>query len=95
MYRSLFNTITDQELPFNEDFDKQYASFGSAETDVYKVKEFYDAWQSFSTSITFDYLNKFDIRMAPNRRVVRLMQKENDKIKQEAKKVRNSQVQVN
>ncbi|XP_017492468.1 PREDICTED: dnaJ homolog subfamily C member 21-like [Rhagoletis zephyria] len=103
VYRNLFDEILDVEEPHKASFaelaksknddDDKYPRFGNSTTDVAEVKAFYDRWLAFSTAISFAHLNKYDIREAPNRRVVRLMEKENKKIRDEAKKNRNSLVQ--
>lgn len=102
VYRDLFDEILEVETPHRGDGDKkndsdssdEYPRFGNSKTDVSEVKAFYDRWQAFSTAISFAHLDKYDIRDAPNRRVVRLMEKENKKIRDEAKKNRNSLIQV-
>lgn len=106
VYRKLFDEILDVEEPHRAssaessgaknklDEEDKYPRFGNSKTDVAEVKAFYDRWQAFSTAISFAHLDKYDIREAPNRRVVRLMEKENKKIRDEAKKNRNSSIQV-
>ena len=96
VYRKLFDEIIDMEAPYKDPQNEfEYPRFGNSKTDLESVKHFFDIWQSFSTAITFSNLDKFDIREAPNRRIVRLMEKENKKLRDDAKKNRNSVIQVN
>ena len=95
VYRNFFNQILEQEMPHKDKkVDFEYPSFGTSNTDLNEVKRLYDIWQSFSTSISFAHLDRHDIRQAPNRRIVRLMEKENNKIREEARKNRNVEIQV-
>lgn len=95
VYSKLIDQIIEQESPhLNAKDCFEYPRFGDSHTELDSVKQFYDVWQGFTTSIPFVHLNKYDIREAPNRKVVRLMEKENKKIRDEAKKERNSEVQV-
>ena len=68
--------------------------FGDSKTELLDAKRFYDAWLAFQSTIKFTSLNKYDIRDAENRRVVRLMEKENAKIRDKARKERNKKVKV-
>uniref|UniRef100_A0A914S2E5 Zuotin-like zuotin homology domain-containing protein n=1 Tax=Parascaris equorum TaxID=6256 RepID=A0A914S2E5_PAREQ len=56
------------------------------------VGPFYGFWQSFSTARSFVWLDKYDIREARNRYVVRAMEKENKKLRDAGKKERNEQI---
>ncbi|VDM50525.1 unnamed protein product [Toxocara canis] len=56
------------------------------------VGPFYGFWQSFSTARSFTWLDKYDIRDAPNRYVVRAMEKENKKLRDAGKKERNEEI---
>jgi len=95
VYCALFDEIIEKEAPYKDaDQEYDYPRFGNSKTDLENVKQFYDMWQSFSTAFNFAHMDKYDIREAPNRRVVRLMEKENKKIRDAAKKNRNSLIQV-
>lgn len=95
VYCQLFDQIIEKEAPFKDvENEYDYPRFGNSKTELESVKQFYDAWQSFSTAFNFAHLNKHDIRDAPNRRIVRLMEKENKKLRDEAKKNRNTLIQV-
>ncbi|KAG9250133.1 meiotically up-regulated protein [Emericellopsis atlantica] len=62
-----------------------FPSFGSAE-DEYEssVKAFYAGWSGFSTRKSFAWFDKYRLSDAPDRRVRRLMEKENKKIRDDA-----------
>lgn len=56
------------------------------------VRPFYAFWSGFCTNLTFDHLDKYNTTEAENRRILRAMEKENRKLKDQAKKERNSTV---
>ncbi|KAI6779683.1 uncharacterized protein J7T54_007727 [Emericellopsis cladophorae] len=62
-----------------------FPTFGSAE-DEYEssVKAFYAGWSGFSTRKSFAWFDKYRLSDAPDRRVRRLMEKENKKIRDDA-----------
>ncbi|KAJ4164106.1 hypothetical protein LMH87_005792 [Akanthomyces muscarius] len=70
-----------------------YPTFGQAE-DTYEqvVKPFYAAWASFVTRKTFAWKDKYRISDAPDRRVRRLMEKENKKLREDAAREFNDAV---
>lgn len=98
VYREFFDRIIDQEQPHRyarKSTGEDYPRFGCGHTEWSEVKYFYDRWQSFVTAIRFAHLDPHDVRQAPNRRVLRLMEKENNKVRDEARKKRNTQIQAN
>ena len=56
--------------------------------------QFYGYWQSYYTSKTYEWEDKFDLRDAPNRRVQRAMEKENKKAREAVKRERNETIRV-
>lgn len=70
-----------------------YPTFGQAE-DTYEqvVKPFYAAWASFVTRKTFAWKDKYRLSDAPDRRVRRLMEKENKKLREDAAREFNDAV---
>lgn len=62
----------------------QYPEFGGAE-DSYEevVRPFYATWMGFTTRKTFSWLNTYKYAEAPDRRVRRLMEKENKRLRDE------------
>jgi DnaJ family protein A protein 5 len=62
-----------------------YPTFGSSDDDYESiVKPFYAAWASFSTVKSFSWKDKYRLSDAPDRRVRRLMEKENRKCRDDA-----------
>lgn len=67
-----------QQLP------AEYPAFGSAKDDYDSVaKPFYSSWSSFSTKKSFSWKDKYRLSEAPDRRIRRLMEKENKKLREE------------
>ena len=61
-----------------------YPPFGKAKDDYNSVaKPFYNEWSGFSTKKTFSWRDKYRLQEAPDRRVRRLMEKENKKFRDE------------
>jgi DnaJ family protein A protein 5 len=85
--RSLFTTIADEEITVCEWENLQiveYPDFGSAR-DSYEdvVKPFYAAWAGFSTKKSFSWCDVHNYVDAPDRRIRRLMEKENKRLRDE------------
>lgn len=62
-----------------------FPSFGYAEDDFKTtIRLFYATWNSFSTRKPFSWTEKYRLSDAPDRRVRRMMEKENRRIREEA-----------
>uniref|UniRef100_A0A069DV41 DnaJ homolog subfamily C member 21 n=1 Tax=Panstrongylus megistus TaxID=65343 RepID=A0A069DV41_9HEMI len=97
VYSEVFNKISaeDSEFEINADSDFEIPVFGNSKSSYEEVVHpFYSYWQSYSTKKPYSWLDKYDIRDAPNRRVLRLMEKENKKIRDKARKERNEEVRA-
>nr|XP_033340230.1 dnaJ homolog subfamily C member 21 [Megalopta genalis] len=95
IYRNVFDKLTTEDAEFAKegDSDEEIPHFGSSQSSYEEVvHNFYAYWQSYNTKKSFAWLDPYDIRGAPNRRVVRLIEKENKKIREKAKRERNEQV---
>ncbi|KAH6890993.1 hypothetical protein B0T10DRAFT_299480 [Thelonectria olida] len=70
----------------HDDIDiPEYPTFGSSDDDYEAVvKPFYAAWAGFSTAKSFAWKDKYRLSDAPDRRVRRLMEKENKKMREDA-----------
>ncbi|RGP59863.1 DNAj like subfamily a member 5 [Fusarium sporotrichioides] len=70
----------------NNDLDvRDYPTFGSSDDDYENVvKPFYNSWAGFSTVKSFGWKDKYRLSDAPDRRVRRLMEKENKKMRDDA-----------
>lgn len=58
---------------------KEAPRFGDAESNKEEVYAFYKHWETFATNKQFAYVDPYDPRQAPNRRVKRLIEAENQK----------------
>nr|XP_039249682.1 dnaJ homolog subfamily C member 21-like [Styela clava] len=96
VYRDVFIKINSEDEPFrsdgsdNEDNMPVFGDGNSNYDDV--VHSFYSSWQAYSTSMSFVWVNRYDVKEAPNRRVARIIEKENKKERDKHKKVRNELV---
>lgn len=71
----------------------EYPTFGSSDDDYETVvKPFYSAWSGFSTMKSFSWKDKYRLSDAPDRRVRRLMEKENKKLREDAAREFNDAV---
>ncbi|KAL1844135.1 hypothetical protein VTJ49DRAFT_4987 [Mycothermus thermophilus] len=62
----------------------EYPPFGKSTDDYNTVaKRFYNVWSSFSTKKSFSWRDKYRLSDAPDRRIRRLMEKENKKFRDE------------
>lgn len=95
VYSNVFRIITKEDAEFATDEDLEIPEFGTSSSDYEEVVQpFYAFWQSYSTLKSYVWLEKYNIREAPNRRVQRLMEKDNKKIRDAAKKERNEEVRA-
>ncbi|KAI1760817.1 DnaJ-domain-containing protein [Hypoxylon sp. FL1150] len=61
----------------------EYPSFGESKDDDKVAKKFYSRWSAFSTRLSFTWKDKWRLSDAPDRRVRRLMEKENKKFRED------------
>lgn len=97
VYKEVFNTIAAEDSEFYSDTDSDFEipNFGKSNSSFEDVVHpFYSYWQSYSTKKSYSWLNIYDIREAPNRKIVRLMEKDNKKVRDKAKKDRNEEVRA-
>ncbi|KAK0163568.1 hypothetical protein PV327_007237 [Microctonus hyperodae] len=96
VYRNVFDTLAAEDLEFaaeavsDDDLAPSFGNSTSSYEDI--VHPFYAYWQSYSTKRSFAWLDPFDIRDIFNRRVLKLVEKENKKVRDRAKRERNEQV---
>ncbi|KAH6653706.1 hypothetical protein BKA67DRAFT_516864, partial [Truncatella angustata] len=91
-----FDSLAQQEIAACE-WDGQpiveYPSFGSAKHDYDSVaRPFYSAWSNFASRKSFAWEDKWRLSDAPDRRVRRLMEKENKQLREEARRDFNDAV---
>uniref|UniRef100_T1IJ97 DnaJ homolog subfamily C member 21 n=1 Tax=Strigamia maritima TaxID=126957 RepID=T1IJ97_STRMM len=98
VYRNLFEKVAAEDCEYrseNSDDDDDIPTFGASDSSYDEVvHNFYAYWQSYSTKTSYAWLFKYDIRDAPSRRVMKLMEKDNKKIRDQAKKKRNEEVRA-
>lgn len=95
VYANVFEIITKEDAEFADGQDLELPEFGTSTSDYEEVVQpFYAHWQSYSTLKSYVWLEKYDLREAPNRRVQRLMEKDNKKIRDAVKKERNEEVRA-
>ena len=94
VYRYVFDEIIKEDTPYYEEDFVKPMSFGYSTTPYQDVHQFYSFWDSYSTPKTFAFLDLYKTMEAPNRRIVRLMEKENKKIRDAAKKKRNEEIRA-
>lgn len=85
---AFFDQLAEEESAASEwegnKIQADYPSFGSANDDYDSVaKPFYNVWSSFSTNKSFSWKDKYRLTEAPDRRIRRLMEKENKKFREE------------
>eukprot|EP00037_Helgoeca_nana_P024287 m.257655 g.257655 ORF g.257655 m.257655 type:complete len:608 (+) comp26599_c0_seq1:338-2161(+) len=86
VYAKVFEEIWENEL-YVVDGEDPPPPFGASASDYVDVaKVFYRYWTGFTTSNTFAGKDKWDTREAPSRQVKRLMEKENKKLREGARK---------
>uniref|UniRef100_A0A914I3L8 Uncharacterized protein n=1 Tax=Globodera rostochiensis TaxID=31243 RepID=A0A914I3L8_GLORO len=94
VYRDLFHKLAAEEYAYIEDpEERNFPVFGKATSDYDTVAApFYAFWLDFSTQRSFAWLDKWDLRQAPDRPTARVMEKENRKMREQGRKQRSEQV---
>lgn len=86
--REMFGHLAAEEMAAGDYCDTEpvpYPSFGTSSDDYESVvKPFYSRWLGFSTRKMFAWKDKYRLSDAPDRRVRRLMEKENKKCRDDA-----------
>ncbi|KAG8881847.1 hypothetical protein FRB98_004092 [Tulasnella sp. 332] len=101
IYRNLFARLASEEKNFaGEDID--YPSFGLAswlwspaeKNTPEAAKFFYNTWTTFSTAKDFIWVEYWNLAEAPDRRVRRQMERENKKVRDDARREYNDVVRA-
>lgn len=95
VYNEVFRKLAEEDKPYLEDEDFKLYDFGNS-LSIYEdvVKPFYDHWESYCTAKSYVWVEKYDTREAPERRVRRLMEAENKKLRDAARKERNEEIRT-
>ncbi|KAG8223383.1 hypothetical protein J437_LFUL002628 [Ladona fulva] len=105
VYREVFNKIYAEDWEAKEEDDDddddeeedipKVPGFGYSDSSYEEVVgPFYAYWDNYCTTKSFVWLDEFDTREAPNRRVMRYMEKENKKVRDKARKERNEEIRA-
>lgn len=95
VYRNIFEQLTAEDAEFTKDSEsnEEIPGFGDSQSSYEDVVgDFYAYWQSYSTKRSYAWLDPYDIREIRNRRILRLAEKENKKVRDKARRERNEQV---
>ncbi|XP_065168565.1 dnaJ homolog subfamily C member 21-like [Atheta coriaria] len=95
VYRNVFEQIAKEDMEHmdNKEEFTTIPMFGSAESDYEMfVRPFYAYWMSYSTKRSYVWLDPYDIKETRERRIIKLIEKENKKVRAKAKKERNDEV---
>ncbi|XP_070194887.1 dnaJ homolog subfamily C member 21-like isoform X2 [Littorina saxatilis] len=97
VYREIFKKLAAEDYEFmdDKDSDHEFPEFGTPESDYEEVvKPFYDFWHAFCTAKSYVWEEEYDTREAPDRRTRRMMEAENKKKRDAAKKERNEEIRA-
>lgn len=95
VYKEVFRVIAEEDYTFMDDKeeDNEHPEFGDSQSSYEEVvASFYGFWESYCTAKSYVWVEKYDTREAPDRRCRRLMEAENKKLRNSAKKKRNEEV---
>ncbi|XP_053634593.2 dnaJ homolog subfamily C member 21 [Cherax quadricarinatus] len=97
IYRQVFEKIAAKDMQYMDDEEEIIIpDFGSSDTDLEDVAEFYGYWSSYCTSMDFHWADEFDIREAQRmgRWVEKKIEKDNNKARQKARRQFNEEVRA-
>ncbi|KAA1467416.1 DnaJ-domain-containing protein [Dentipellis sp. KUC8613] len=98
IYRNLFDRLAHDERQFT---DTEFPTFGDASwtwaapskaEQMTAARTFYNFWLNFATAKEFSWMEQWDASDAPDRRVRRLMEKDNKKARDDARREYNDTV---
>lgn len=95
VYRKVFEKCAEEDLEYREDKGSECEppSFGDSLSSYDEVVHlFYGFWESYTTAKSYVWVEKYDTREAPNRQIRRLMEQDNKKLRDKAKKERNEEI---
>ncbi|KAL4242766.1 Multifunctional chaperone and stress response protein [Abortiporus biennis] len=104
IYRNLFSRLAHDESQFNDELissSSSLPSFGestwpwmepSKDAADHAARTFYNYWLHFSTAKDFAWAEQWNLNEAPERRVRRLMEKDNKKARDDARKEYNETI---
>ena len=96
VYSWVFKKLYEEDEPYREEEEISVCpDFGTVDTEYEDgVRDFYNYWQNYCTLKSYVWHEKYDIRQAANRPTLRLMEKENKKLRDAARRNRNEEVRA-
>ena len=88
----IFNTLLNQSI--SQSFQQVFIVIPVECIFPQVVRPFYDFWHAFCTAKSYVWVEEYDTREAPDRRTRRMMEAENKKKRDAAKKERNEEIRV-
>ncbi|XP_058821458.1 dnaJ homolog subfamily C member 21 [Topomyia yanbarensis] len=95
VYGEVFHTVASEEIEFldNEQDFEAIPKFGNSRSDFEtEVRLFYGYWEGFCTKKSYAWLNPHNISEIRDRRILKVIEKENKKVQQKARKERNEEI---
>ncbi|GFS90430.1 dnaJ homolog subfamily C member 21 [Nephila pilipes] len=100
VYRQVFEKIAVEDKPFiDSDEEIEVPSFGYSNSSYEEVvRDFYAYWQSYCTAKSYSWVDQFALsdarKSGVGRQVIRLMEKDNKKLRDQHRKARNEEVRA-
>ncbi|GFT18073.1 dnaJ homolog subfamily C member 21 [Trichonephila clavipes] len=100
VFRQVFEKIATEDKPFIDSDDEIEVPYFGYSYSSYKevVRDFYAYWQSYCTSKSYSWVDQFSLSEARKsgvgRQVIRAMEKDNKKLRDQHKKARNEEVRA-
>uniref|UniRef100_A0A182KH11 DnaJ homolog subfamily C member 21 n=1 Tax=Anopheles christyi TaxID=43041 RepID=A0A182KH11_9DIPT len=95
VYAEVFNTLATEEVEFldtEEEFET-IPKFGNSQSDYETiVRQFYGYWEGFCTKKSYAWLNPHNVAEIRDRRILKVIEKDNKKVQQKARKERNEEI---
>jgi len=99
IYRNLFNLLSSEEKIARKDTTMIYPSFGTSGSSYDQdidgtraLKHFYSAWSNFATQKSFEWVEPHRTSQQVDRRIKRLMDKENQRERENARREYNETI---
>lgn len=86
VFDTLYRKLFDIEKEHGKLVDTSYESFGNESSSAEQVLQFYCNWSNFMSQLSFAWADKYNTTEAPSRPVRRVMEKENKKFRDTAKR---------
>ncbi|EEB18675.1 conserved hypothetical protein [Pediculus humanus corporis] len=93
VYQEVFNKLAAEDSEYIKEDEPEIPGFGKSDSSYEDVvAPFYSYWMYYSTKKSYYWLDPHDTRQAPNSKIAKLIEKENKKVRDKAKKERNEEV---